>query len=162
MSTDQTLVIIVTFCSCMLSGTYESVPGCIEYCVGYYLLLNYSFTHLYPLNKLGIYHLHQHTLRVIDRLAGSHDTLLKRRKLSAEARDQKEADTSANTPAQHEITGQVVEMLEVTPSVQSHCSSQSSEDEDTSSPFDTVVYIMMFHSPSQWYLSFNQVQHWGK
>ena len=46
MSTDQTLVIIVTFCSCMLSGTYESVPGCIEYCVGYYLLLNYSFTDL--------------------------------------------------------------------------------------------------------------------
>jgi len=102
--------------------------------------------HEYHLNKLGICHSHQHTLRVIDRLAGSHDTLLKRRKSSAEARDQKEADASANTPAQHEMPGQVVEKLEVTPSVQSHCSSQSS---DTSSPSDTVVYIyMMFHSPA--------------
>jgi len=104
-------------------------------------ILQTVILHEYHLNKLGICHSHQHTFRVIDRLAVSHDTLLKRRKSSAEARDQKEADTSANTPAQHEMPGQVV-------NVQSHCSSQSSEDEDTSSPSDTVVYIMMFHSPS--------------
>jgi len=126
----------------MYALRYESVPGCIEYCVVYYLLLNIIHLQTYTrLNKLGICHSHQHTLQVIDRLAGSHDTLLKRQKSSAEARNQKEADTSANTPAQHKTSGQVVEKLEVTPSVQSHCSSQSSKDEDTSSPSDTGVYI---------------------
>jgi len=145
MSTDQTLVIIVTFCSFMLSGMnlYQVVLS-IVLVITYYLIIHLQTCTC--LNKLGIYLSHQHTLRVIDRLAGSHDALFKRWKSSAEARNQKEADTSANTPAQHKMPGQVVEKLEVTPSVQSHCSSQSS---DTSSPSDTVVYIyMMFHSPA--------------
>ena len=45
MSADQTLVIYhnIVF---MYALRYESIPGCIEYCVGYYLLLNYSFTDL--------------------------------------------------------------------------------------------------------------------